>query len=316
MMKYSASEPTGILVIDKPFSLTSHDVVDEIRRLSGTRKVGHCGTLDPIGTGVLVIMVGRATKLAEYLKVDPKEYEVEMVLGVETDTYDITGKVVLEKRCTAKDDEIRKVLEKYIGTFFQVPPMVSAKKVQGVPLYKLARRGVEVERPPKEVTVYELKVLDILRNDKIKVKFKISCSKGTYIRSICHDAGNDISCGAALSGLVRTKSGLFTIEEARSLDELEILSKEGRFREALISPHEALRNYQRVTVRQGYVARVINGEPVQLRMTKGFKFNIKHAETVVLIDERNRFLGLGRWVGELARKPMDIITRPFKVMGY
>ncbi len=315
-MKKSVREPTGILVVDKPPSLTSHDVVDEIRRLSGTRKAGHCGTLDPIGTGVLVIMVGRATRLAEYLKVDPKEYEVEMVLGIETDTYDISGKIVSEKQCVAGDDEIKKALEKYTGTFFQVPPMVSAKKVKGVPLYKLARKGVEVERPPKVVTVYELQVLDISRNNKVIVKFRISCSRGTYIRSICHDAGIDIGCGAALSGLVRTKSGIFTIENARSLDELEALSKEGRFQEALIPPQEALRNYQEITVRQGYVARVMNGEPVQLRMAKGLKFNIKRGEIVILMDERNRFLGLGKWVGEIARKPMDIVVRPFKIMSY
>lgn len=313
-MKNMVPEPTGILIVDKPPLLTSHDVVDEIRRLSGTRRVGHCGTLDPIGTGVLVIMVGRATRLAEYLPVDPKEYEVEMILGLETDTYDITGKVVSEKKCSATDEEIKKALEKYAGTFLQVPPMVSAKKVRGVPLYKLARKGVEIERPPKEVTVYQLQVLEILRNDRVKVRFKISCSKGTYLRAICHDAGKDLGCGGALSGLRRTRSGLFTIDEAKTLDELEALSREGRLVEALIPPHEALRNYKRIIIRQGYVARVANGEPIQLRMVKGLKFDIKHRETVVLIDEKSRFLGLARWIGDLARKPVDIVARPFRVM--
>jgi tRNA pseudouridine55 synthase len=309
------AEPTGILVVNKPPEITSHDVVDAVRLLTGTRRVGHTGTLDPMATGVLVLVVGRATRLAQYLEVDPKEYVGEMLLGIETDTYDITGEVKAQRPCTATDEEIVSALMKYTGTFDQVPPMRSAKKVQGQPLYKLARKGIEVEREPKRVQVYELEVSGVDRADGVKVAFRIVCSRGTYVRSICHDVGQDLGCGGVLYRLERTRCGRFSIENAYTLEQLEELKERGELESAIIPPAQALENYNAVVVRQGYVARVANGEPVQLRMVKdtiGERF--ARGSTIRLLDERGRFLGLARWYGELARRPQDVVAKPFVVM--
>lgn len=307
-------EPSGVLVVDKLPMLTSHDVVDAVRLLIGTRRVGHTGTLDPLATGVLVLVIGKATRLSQYLMVDPKEYEGEMTLGVETDTYDITGDIVAKKECSSSDEEIATTLKKFVGPLKQIPPMRSAKKVGGVPLYKLARMGVEVEREPKEVVVYELDLLDIIRGPEVKVRFRLLCSKGTYIRAICHDFGKDIGCGAALSKLRRTRCGMFSIQQANTLEELEKLSMEGRLEEVLIKPADALSNYHELVVKQGYVSRVVNGEALQLRMVKDLRFEMRNKETVRLMDERGRFLGLANWYGDFARKPQDVVARSFLVM--
>ena len=289
------AEPTGILVVNKPPEITSHDVVDAVRLLTGTRRVGHTGTLDPMATGVLVLVVGRATRLAQYLEVDPKEYVGEMLLGVETDTYDITGEVKAERPCIATDEEIISALMKYTGTFEQVPPMRSAKKVQ--------------------VQVYELEMLGIDRADGVKVAFRVVCSRGTYVRSICHDVGRDLGCGGVLYRLERTRCGRFGIEDAYTLEQLEELKERAELESAIIPPAHALENYNAVVVRQGYVARVANGEPVQLRMVKdtiGERFT--RGSIIRLLDERGRFLGLARWYGELARRPQDVVAKPFVVM--
>lgn len=308
-------EPTGILVVNKPPGITSHDVVDAVRLLARTRRVGHTGTLDPMATGVLVLVVGRATRLAQYLEVDPKEYVGEMLLGLETDTYDITGEVRAKKACEASDEEVVAALTRYTGEFDQIPPMRSAKKVQGKPLYELARKGIEVEREPKRVHVYELEILGIDRGDDVRVRFRIVCSRGTYVRSICHDVGQDLGCGGVLFRLERTRAGRFAIEDAYTLPELEEMKERGEFERAVLSPSEALANYPAVLVRQGYVARVANGEAVQMRMAKEVPATgVRRGGIVRLVDERGRFLGLARWYGELARKPQDVVARPFVVM--
>lgn len=305
----------GVVVVNKPPMVTSHDVVDAFRRIAGIKKVGHCGTLDPGATGVLVLVVGRATRLSSYLLVDPKEYEGEAVLGVETDTYDALGEVVAEKECKATEEEIIEAFNKFTGTFMQQPPPISAKKVSGVPLYKLTRKGIKVKVEPKEVTVYELEVKDIRdEGGKIKVDFRIVCSSGTYVRGIAHEVGKLLGCGGMLGSLHRTRSGLFDISQAYTLEELEEMAHRGELEKALIPPAQALKNYRSVTVRQGYVARVANGEPVQLRMIKGLKFDFTRFEIVRLLDERGRFIGLARWVGDLARSPQDIVAKPFLIM--
>lgn len=309
------SNLNGIVVVNKPPMVTSHDVVDAFRRISGIKKVGHCGTLDPGATGVLVLVVGKATRLSSYLLVDPKEYTGEVVLGVETDTYDSLGKVLSEKECNATEEQIREAFGKFTGTFLQEPPPISAKKVGGVPLYKLSRKGVKVKVEPKEVTVYELEIRDIRQEGKRKVvDIRIVCSSGTYVRGIAHDVGKLLGCGGMLNTLHRTKSGLFDISQAFTLEELEELARRQELEKAVIPPAQALKNYRSVTIRQGYVARVANGEPVQLRMVKGLKFDFTRFEIVRLLDERGRFIGLARWVGDLARSPQDLVAKPFLIM--
>ncbi len=208
----------GVLLVDKPPRLTSHDVVDRVRRHFGFKKVGHCGTLDPLATGLLLIVLERATKLQDRLMSDDKTYEGVMRLGVATDSQDADGKVVAEKPVPALlADEVEAVLEKFRGDIQQIPPMVSAIKHQGQPLYKLARKGKTVEREPRTVHIYDLRVLALRLPD---IAFRVTCTKGTYVRTLCADIGEQLGCGAHLMSLRRTRSGDFDVANARPLDEL------------------------------------------------------------------------------------------------
>lgn len=204
----------GVLVIDKPAGPTSHDVVRKVRRRLDAKKVGHLGTLDPMATGVLPLVINGATKYAEFLSGGSKEYLATLTLGEERDTFDATGRVVMTRGTDfLKPSEVERTLMGFCGRIKQLPPMFSAVKKNGVPLYKLARRGLVVERGPKEVQVYSI---DILAIEIPRVKFRAVCSKGTYIRTLCHDAGQLLGCGAYLSGLRRTRSGRFVLEAAVS----------------------------------------------------------------------------------------------------
>jgi tRNA pseudouridine55 synthase len=209
----------GILNINKPQGITSRQVVDRVRRIFGMPKAGHGGTLDPDATGVLLICLGKATKLFEALQAGGKEYEGALTLGVTTDTLDASGKVIQRNDISSvTEEQIISAFKKFEGEIEQIPPMFSAIKHKGKPLYKLARKGIKVKRAPRIVTIHHLKVVQI---DKPEVKFRVSCSKGTYIRVLASDIGNTISCGAHLSSLTRTRSGIFTLSDAISLDEIE-----------------------------------------------------------------------------------------------
>jgi tRNA pseudouridine55 synthase len=205
----------GVLLIDKPAGMTSHDVVDRVRRHFGFKKVGHCGTLDPAATGLLILVLERATKLQDRLMSDDKAYEGTMILGVSTDSQDADGKIIAEKpvpSLTAED--IEEVLAKFRGDIQQIPPMVSAVKHQGTPLYKLARKGKTVEREPRLIHIYDFRVLAL---ELPRITFRIACTKGTYVRTICSDIGDLLGCGAHLNGLRRTRSGKFDVSEAHQL---------------------------------------------------------------------------------------------------
>ncbi|MBW7956788.1 MAG: tRNA pseudouridine(55) synthase TruB [Deltaproteobacteria bacterium] len=202
----------GVLVIDKPQGWTSHDVVQHVKRKLKARKVGHLGTLDPIATGVLVLVLDSATKYAASLGAGSKEYLAACKLGEETDTYDSEGSVVRAPGVAGlTGEEIKKAIGGFRGRISQVPPMYSAIKSKGTPLYKLARKGVTVEREAREVTVHELEVTAL---DLPVLEFRAVCSGGTYVRSICHDLGERLGCGAHLQALRRTRSGAFRIDEA------------------------------------------------------------------------------------------------------
>jgi len=218
-------EITGLLLVDKPKGITSHDVVDFIRKRFKINKVGHCGTLDPIATGLLVILLGRATKSASRYLNDDKRYLCTMKLGIVTDTQDAEGKIITNsvvENITAK--QIREVAKSFKGEIEQIPPMVSAKHYKGVRLYKLARKGLEVKRFPKKICIYNITVLSI----KIPyVEFIMESSKGTYIRTLCHDIGEKLGCGAHMRALRRLASGNFKVENAHTLKELEAKGIEG-----------------------------------------------------------------------------------------
>ena len=211
--------PDGVLLVDKAAGMTSHDVVAIVRRRLQMKKVGHCGTLDPIATGLLLLTLGRGTKIQDLLMSEDKEYSGTMILGVTTDTQDSAGQT-LEERPVPELDEaaIRAAFEKYAGDFYQMPPMVSAIKQGGVPLYKLARQGKTVEREPRLVHVYRYSI------DRIalpEIDFTVVCSKGFYVRTYAHDIGDTLGCGAHLKNLRRTKSGRFKVDGAITVEELK-----------------------------------------------------------------------------------------------
>lgn len=208
----------GVINIYKIKGFTSHDVVAKLRGIMKQKKIGHTGTLDPDATGVLPVCLGNATKLCDMLTEKEKEYIAKVQLGVTTDTQDMTGTVLFSKEVTVSEEEVREALSSFIGLYEQVPPMYSALKVNGKKLYELAREGKEVERKARPVTIHEIEVLEM---NLPTLFIRVRCSKGTYIRTLCHDLGEKLGCGAAMAALERTKSGQFSLETAITLEELE-----------------------------------------------------------------------------------------------
>ncbi len=222
----------GIIVADKPPGWTSHDVVNKLRRLANTRKVGHLGTLDPMATGVLPLVVGRATRLVQFYMRSDKVYEARVRFGYSTDTYDAEGTATsVPSEPVIDPDLLERRLEPFRGEFLLRPPAVSAKKIHGVPAYRLARQQIDVELKPVPVEVYELKLIDIQGSE---ARIWAHCSAGTYMRSIAQELGQTMGCGAHLSALRRVRSGDFSIEQAHTIGELEMLAAEDRLSEALI----------------------------------------------------------------------------------
>lgn len=233
----------GVLIIDKPRGITSHDVVDEIRRLFHIRKVGHTGTLDPDATGVLPVCVGKATKIAQFLLSSDKEYEAVMILGIRTDTQDSTGKVISRvEKLNFGEKEVRDTFSNFTGELEQIPPMVSAVRYKGKKLYELARQGIEIERAPRKIRIFELNIMDC---EIPRIRFKVVCSKGTYIRTLCLDIGDMLGCGAHQAELIRLRSGPFKLSDAITLKELKEMSNPEK---KLIPPEQALSHLQKVGV--------------------------------------------------------------------
>ncbi len=228
----------GVIIVDKPREWTSHDVVGKMRRLAGTRKIGHLGTLDPGATGVLPLVIGRATRLAQFFTRNDKTYQGVIHFGYSTDSYDMDGAATSpEIPVTLDRQAIEALLDRFRGEIRQVPPPVSAKKIAGRPAYELARKGQPVELEPVTVTIHDLQLLNV---DGCEATVLLHCTAGTYVRSIAHDAGQALGCGAFLKSLRRTASGDFTIERARTLEELAALAHDGRLQEALIPAAELL----------------------------------------------------------------------------
>lgn len=208
----------GALLVDKPSGPTSHDVVDAIRRTFGLKKVGHCGTLDPAATGLLIIVLGRGTKLSERLMSDDKVYEGEIKFGETTDSYDADGELVASLPVPLLTlDQLNEACSEFIGDLMQRPPMVSAVKIKGVPLYKMARKGLEVEREPRLIHIYNFR---FTRYEEPLGAFRVACTKGTYVRSLAHELGEKIGCGAHLASLRRVTSGKFDVDQAMPLEKL------------------------------------------------------------------------------------------------
>ena len=259
---------SGIINVDKPTGLTSHDVVDAIRRMAGQRKVGHAGTLDPMATGVLLVCLGAGTRVAEYLMAGRKRYRAGIVLGATTTTYDAEGEVTdCGGRTDFRREEIDAALSRFAGRIEQLPPAFSAIKQQGQPLYRRARRGESVELKPRTVEIDDLVVLDWAPagpEQKVPLlTLEVACSPGTYIRSLAHDLGRSLGSGAYLSSLVRLKSGRFSLEDAVSLSRLEEAFLEGDAARYMLPVDEALLDWPALIVGQEDARRIAQGLPVE-----------------------------------------------------
>ncbi|SMC73247.1 tRNA pseudouridine55 synthase [Papillibacter cinnamivorans DSM 12816] len=237
--------PSGILLVDKPQGWTSHDVVAKLRGILKERRIGHGGTLDPMATGLLPIFIGRATRAAEYASLSGKQYIARLRLGIRTDTQDITGSVLDSFPVIAGEKELRDLLLHFTGKIFQVPPMYSAVKIGGQPMYKLARKGKSVERPPRPVTVSRL---ELLGGGGGEYELLVDCSAGTYVRTLCSDIGDALGCGAALSALRRTRAAGFSLEDAHSLETVAAAAAEGRAAELILPVDSLFPGYPAVTL--------------------------------------------------------------------
>jgi tRNA pseudouridine55 synthase len=249
-----------IINILKPPNMTSHDVVGRLRRLTRIKRIGHTGTLDPMAAGVLPVCIGKGTKIIEYFEGDSKTYRCEMTLGASTDTEDAWGTVLEESDILPSEDAIRQALMSFIGEIDQVPPMYSALKINGQKLYDLARQGKVVERKPRRRTIHAIDIIDI-NLDKKTVLYDVTCSKGTYVRTICHDVGVKLGCFAHMSFLMRTASGQFNIKEAVTLEDLQ--SKEDVLTRSK-SIQETLDTFGKIVVPEKFTQKMINGVKIDL----------------------------------------------------
>lgn len=234
---------SGVLVVDKPTGLTSHDVVQIIRRGTNIRRAGHTGTLDPRASGVLVILLGPAVRLSEYVSASDKRYQAVVRLGASTDTYDADGKILSTSPVNIEEAQFEEVLKQFVGTIEQVPPPYSAVKVKGRKAYEMARQGEEVSLEPRMINVYNLELLEWAPPEAV---IDVYCSSGTYVRSLAHDLGEKLGCGAHLVGLRRTKSGRFTLRDAVPLRKLREAFENGTWYQHLIPAAEALSDWAAV----------------------------------------------------------------------
>ena len=253
----------GIVIVDKPRDWTSQDVTARLRRVFGTRRIGHGGTLDPMATGVLPVFVGRATRGVEFFEHAEKTYETVLRLGLITDTEDITGTVLTEAPVSVTDEQVEGALDAFRGEIMQVPPMYSALKVNGQKLCDLARKGKTVERQPRPITIHELKLLEREENT---LRLRVRCSKGTYIRTLCKDIGEALGCGGCMERLRRVQAGEYTIEEAVPLQELLDTAEPEKY---LRGVDTMFRNYPAVTLTANQEKRCRNGNPFSVRLEEG-----------------------------------------------
>ena len=282
----------GVIVIRKEKDFTSHDVVAVLRKVVGQKKIGHTGTLDPDATGVLPVCLGRATKVCELLTDHDKTYEALLLLGKTTDTQDISGEV-LEERDPGNltEEEVRSCIESFIGEYDQIPPMYSALKVNGKKLYELAREGKEVERKARRITIHEIRILEI---NLPEVKLEVTCSKGTYIRTLCHDIGQKLGCGGCMKELLRTRVERFGLEDSIRLGEIAQLQKEGILEEKIIAIDEMFPTYAQVVLPPKTAAAVRNGNSFRKRdisQETALK-EYENDERVRVYDESHQFIAI------------------------
>ena len=276
----------GVLNIFKNKGMTSFDVVSRIRKIAKEKKVGHTGTLDPEAEGVLPVCIGKGTKIIDFIMDSEKGYSVKFKLGIKTTTYDLEGEII-EERDTSflKEEEVRKAINSFKGEYLQVPPMFSALKKNGVRLYELARKGIEVEREGRNIKIYNIENINI---ELPYVSMDVTCSKGTYIRSLCYDIGERLNVFATMTDLKRFKTSFFCEEDSININDLN----EENIKEKLISIEDALKNYPKIYIEKGYTKLIANGVRVgDKRFTKDF---VENNVLYRVYGEDKEFLGLGK----------------------
>jgi len=281
----------GIINVYKEKGFTSHDVVAKLRGILKQKKIGHTGTLDPDATGVLPVCLGNATKLCDMFTEKTKAYECTMLLGVTTDTQDISGEIIskctIDKLESLDEETVKEAVLSFVGEYDQIPPMYSALKVNGVKLYDLARQGITVEREPRRITIF---AIDIKQISLPEVVMEVTCSKGTYIRTLCNDIGEKLGTGACMKELVRTKSGSFNIEESIKLEDIQKYTDENTIDSYVISTEKALSIYDRLETLPDADKLLYNGNP--LPMDKVVKGSDTKGELYRVYDSKGTFYGL------------------------
>ncbi len=280
---------TGILIVNKAQDMTSHDCVNIVRRATKIKRVGHTGTLDPMATGVLPICIGKATKIADHISLGDKRYEAEFRLGVRTDTYDITGKILEEHPVDVTEEELTAAIKSFEGEGTQLPPMYSAKKVNGKKLYHLARKGIEVEREPIDIHIYEIHILEI---GPRKAKIDVKCSKGTYIRTLIDDIGKKLGCGACMTKLTRTECGIFKLSDPRVVDVMSLKKPDHRCLEKLIPADKLFAHFDMLTFAYEYETKLKNGFYLPLNALGLQDHNVSEGRLFRGYTTTGEFLGL------------------------
>ena len=278
---------SGIINVYKEKGFTSFDVVAKLRGILRTKKIGHTGTLDPDAEGVLPVCIGRATKVCDILTDKDKVYEAVMLLGVETDTQDTSGEVLKELPVTVSEECVKEAILSFVGDYAQVPPMYSALKVNGKKLYELAREGKTVERKARNGQIFSIEILEM---NLPRVRMSVHCSKGTYIRTLCHDIGAMLGCGGCMEKLLRTKVGVFELQDTLKLAEIDELAKAGAVEEKIISVDELFEDYTKVWTTPEFDVVVHNGNRVKKRMLQ--EKLPANTERLRVYDSKSEFIGI------------------------
>ena len=282
----------GIINVYKEAGYTSHDVVARLRGICGQKKIGHTGTLDPDAVGVLPVCLGNGTRLCDILTDRRKEYVATLRLGMMTDTQDISGKILEEREVLVSPPEVRKVILSFLGDSMQIPPMYSALKVNGKKLYELAREGKEVERAARPITVYGI---EVLQEEHPEYVFKVECSKGTYIRTLCHDIGEQLGCGAVMTKLIRSRVGEFEIEKAHTLDELQSLADQGILSRAIVPVEMMFEDYPALVVKESSHKVIQNGNQLKKEDFLENTEEIADGKEIRVYSHQNIFFGIYRY---------------------
>lgn len=295
----------GIINVYKEKGFTSHDVVAKLRGILHIKKIGHTGTLDPDAVGVLPVCIGKGTKLCDMITDTDKTYEAVMLLGISTDTQDISGNVLSKKEVDVDEKTLIETVDSFVGEYKQIPPMYSAIKVNGRKLYQLAREGIEIERSPRDVYIRSIHINDMnLQDGEPSVTMTVSCSKGTYIRTLCNDIGEKLGCGACMKSLSRTRVGRFYIDDSYTINQIAALNLKGEL-SSIVAPVDSMFDYPRIQINKEYDKMLYNGNLLPLSAGKALDMGL--ADMVRIYNESGEFIGIYS-MDDSGYKPVKIFS--------